>query len=377
MTAAVIPIAEATPRAPLRGAIAELLLAGGITFALFPLAWVARRALGLDAADYAAGFLTFYGAYVINDPHFTVTYFLFYKDARRRALGDAFSRPQRIRYCIAGVLVPAALVLWAALALLRGSAQSIGWMVQLMFLLVGWHYAKQGFGVLNVLLARRGTSLSPRERAAFLAHAYAAWGFAWANPSLPAGEYEEKGVIYAALAHPRWLEITAGSILAVTTVWLAVLLFQRWRRDRSLPLAPLAIFLATIWLWTIYTTIDPLVRYVIPALHSVQYLYFVWLMRRNEARAFEGPPQFGRPAAVRVAALAVSALGLGWLLFHGAPSLFDTARAARLGRHGNFGDLGETPYFAAFYVVVNIHHYFMDYVIWRRENPETRYLRVT
>jgi len=26
-------------------------------------------------------------------------------------------------------------------------------------------------------------------------------------------------------------------------------------------------------------------------------------------------------------------------------------------------------------VVVNIHHYFMDHVIWRRDNPDTRYLR--
>ena len=37
--------------------------------------------------------------------------------------------------------------------------------------------------------------------------------------------------------------------------------------------------------------------------------------------------------------------------------------------------LGATPYFAAFFAFVNIHHYFMDHVIWRRENPETRHLR--
>ena len=37
--------------------------------------------------------------------------------------------------------------------------------------------------------------------------------------------------------------------------------------------------------------------------------------------------------------------------------------------------LGETPYFAAIFVIVSIHHYFMDNVIWRRENPDTRYLR--
>ena len=37
--------------------------------------------------------------------------------------------------------------------------------------------------------------------------------------------------------------------------------------------------------------------------------------------------------------------------------------------------LGETPFFAAFFVVVNVHHYFMDHVIWRRENPDTRFLK--
>ena len=37
--------------------------------------------------------------------------------------------------------------------------------------------------------------------------------------------------------------------------------------------------------------------------------------------------------------------------------------------------LGPTPFFAAIYAFVNLHHYFMDNVIWRRENPLTRYLQ--
>src|SRR5690606_16341592 len=126
------------------------------------------------------------------------------------------------------------------------------WMVQLMYLLVGWHYAKQGFGVLTVLSARRGVRISGRERAAFLANAYAGWAFAWANPAVPAGEYEEKGVVYWALAHPRWLEIAAGSAFAVSCVALALVLFARARRgEPGIPRAPLAGFLVTIWAWTI------------------------------------------------------------------------------------------------------------------------------
>jgi hypothetical protein len=134
-------------------------------------------------------------------------------------------------------------------------------------------------------------------------------------------------------------------------------------------------FLITIWSWTIYSRIDPLVRYAIPALHSLQYLYFVWLMKSRQARAEEGPPAFGQPVSARLGLLAVSALALGWLLFRGAPTFLDDVLGPHPRRWAALGPLGATPYFAAFFVVVNIHHYLMDYVIWRRDNPETRYLR--
>jgi hypothetical protein len=374
-----LPASKAPSRAarPLAG-FAEFLLVGGATLFLFPLAWLLRRSLGADSADYAVGFTAFYGAYVVNDPHFAVTYFLFYRDVRRRAFGADVPAAQRARYWVAGAVVPAALVAWAIAALTLHAAQSLGWMVQLMYLLVGWHYAKQGFGVLAVLCARRGVAVTPLERTALLAHCFAAWGFAWSNPATVAGEFEEKGVVYFAPAHPRWLELSAGAVLAASTVALALVLAARWRRERRmLPWAPLVGFLITIWSWTIYSTLDPLVQYVIPALHSIQYGYFVWLLKRNEARAHEGPPTFGRPAAVRVGGLAVSALALGWLLFHGAPGFLDAALVPRTPR-GHVPDaMGETPFVAAFFVVVSIHHYFMDHAVWRRENPDTRYLRVT
>src|SRR5215831_3223442 len=161
--------ADATRSARWSG-VGEFLVVGGATLVLLPLLWVLRAGLGLDRADLAAGFTTFYGAYVVNDPHFAVTYLLFYKDARQRAFGSAFEPAQRIRYWIAGLVVPAALAVWGVLALALRSAQALGWMVQLMFLLVGWHYAKQGFGVLTTLWARRGVRMTPRERAVVLGH---------------------------------------------------------------------------------------------------------------------------------------------------------------------------------------------------------------
>jgi hypothetical protein len=373
MTLAAEPIAVARslPRVR-RRALIEFLLVGGVTPLLFLLSWVLRHTVGLDAADLGVGFLFFYGAYVINDPHFAVTYLLFYEDVRARALGSAFTPVQRVRYLVCGFVVPLLLVAWAVAGLALRSPHVLGLLIQLMFLLVGWHYVKQGFGVMTVLSARRGVRFLPRERLAILAHCYAGWADAWASPYDPGKEVEEKGVVYTTIAHPHGLELLTHVVFLATAVVLLVVLVAKWRREGRLPiLTPLTALLATVWVWSIYSSIDPLVIYAIPALHSLQYLYFVWLLKGNETREREGPPWFERAAGARLTLLAVSALGLGWLLFHGAPFALDDLLVPR---HSRFTDLGPTPYFAALFAVVNIHHYFMDHVIWRRDNGKTRYL---
>lgn len=373
MTTAAEPGAGGGPgtRPPRATRLAELALATGFAPLLLPTGWLLRRLAGLDDAEYAAGFLTFHGAHVVNDPHFAVTYLLFYADVRARALGRAFPPLQRARYWLAGAVVPLALAAWAVLAVRAGSAPALGWLMELMFLLVGWHYVKQGFGVLAVLSAREGRPLGPPERRALLAHAYAGWAFAWSNPSAPSREVEEHGVVYRALAHPQGLELVAGAAFALSTAWALGALAARRRRGEALPLGPLAAFAVTVWALTIFTSIDPVFRYFVPAAHSIQYLFFVWLLTRNRARAEEGPPHFGRSVGVRVAARAAGALALGYLLFHGLPGFLDAARGPRPPAPE---DLGPTPWAAALFAVVNIHHYFLDGVIWRRENAETRFL---
>lgn len=366
------------PESAWRARAAEFLLVGGATLVLFPIAWILRGALGLDWAEYGVSFAAFYAAFVINDPHFSVTYLLFYKNVKERALGKAFSPAQRVRYLLAGFFVPAALVGWVVAALTSNSGETMGGLMQLMFFLVGWHYVKQGFGVLMVLSARRGAFFSAIERNVVLFHAFAGWAYAWSSPAEPGGrQFVEKGVVYTALAHPPGLELATGIAFAASTVALAVVIGRKIVVEKKVPpLAPLTGFLVTIWLWTVYSGIDPLMAYVIPGLHSIQYLYFVWLLRKNQARAEEGPPAFGRPVAVRLGILAASALGLGWVLFHGAPTFFDDLFAARTNPDPDaLGSMGPTPYFAAIFAFVNIHHYFMDHVIWRRENPDTRFLR--
>lgn len=372
MTAATLETAHEGGAGSGLGAAAELLAVGGLGLFAFPLAWLLRATLGLSEAELAVGFVFFHAAHFVNDPHFLVTYLLFYRDARRRALDPSIDPAQRRRYVLAGFVVPVVLAAWAVAALAAASAQAIGGMAQAMFLLVGWHYGKQGFGVLVVLAARRGFHFTAPERRAILAHVYAAWAFAWASPASAAGLFEERGVVYWAPARPALLTTLTGGLFALSAVGLVVALGAALRRRGTLPLVPLLGFLVTLWSWTVYSTVDRLVQYAIPALHSLQYLYFVGLLRSNEARAEEGPPTFGPPVRTRLVALAVSSVVLGFVVLRAGPELLDTALA--LGTAPGGEALGPAPVFAVVYVAVNLHHYVMDHVIWRREHAETRWL---
>jgi hypothetical protein len=369
--AALLPAeAKASATTRFRAEALEFLLVGGGSLLLFPLLYCYRHAVGLDESELLIGFLTFHAALLVNNPHFAVTYLLFYRDLRARAFGSVFDGAQRARYLLAGFAVPVGLALWAGFALTDHSAKRIGLLIQLMFLLVGWHYVKQGFGVVTVLSARRGVRFDLFERRAILAHAFAGWLHGRTNPRDPGRASVVDDVLYTSLPHPAGLDQATRLAFVFSALWLIYALARKWRREgRSPPFVPLASFLITVWLWTAFSRLDPLFAYVIPALHSLQYLYFVWLLERNTARAEAGPPAFRSPTRSLVV-LAASAVALGWFLFRGLPGALDS----RLVLWDSLDPLGTTPYLAAISAFVNIHHYAMDAVIWRREVPETRYL---
>lgn len=359
----------------LAGAL-ELLLAGGGTLLVLPLCWWLRAALGLDEGELLVGAAMFHAASLINDPHFSVTYLLFYRDARARALGPAYRGAQRLRYWLVGVAAPAVLVAWAGWAIARGSSAALGAMIQLMFVLVGWHYVKQGFGVLAVLSARRGVRWTLGERRVVLAHCLAGWAYAWASPFDPGTRSVVHGVLYTTWPHPPGLLLVTRAFFFASALALFAMVARKWRREGRFPaLGPLVCFLVSVWMWTVYTRLDPLLAYIIPALHSLQYLYFVGLVSRGRAREAAGPPSFRGSVGRQLGVLGLSAIALGWLLLRGVPAWLDSVLVLTAGSDARaMTAIGPSPYLAAFTAVVNLHHYFMDSVIWRREDAETRFL---
>jgi hypothetical protein len=371
---ATAPTLARAPRA--WGGVVEFLVTGGGTLVLLPLCLWCQRSLGLERSELLIGLWAFHAASLINDPHFAVTYLLFYRSMKQRALGDVLGSAQRVRYWVVGAVVPVVLAGWAGWAVAADSARGLGLLIQLMFFLVGWHYVKQGFGTLMVLSARRALRFGPNERRLILLHCLAGWLYAWSSPIDLGTKSVVQGVFYTSLAHPRGLELLTRIGFGATALALALMLVVKRRREgRWPPLSGLSGLVVSIWLWTVFSRLDPLLAYMIPALHSLQYLYFVALLTRNAAREEQGPPSFKGNVVLRLSTLAGCAVALGWLLLRGVPGWLDGALALpEASDPGEMAAIGPTPYLAAFVTFVNIHHYFMDYVIWRREQPETRHL---
>jgi len=95
-----------------------------------------------------------------------------------------------------------------------------------------------------------------------------------------------------------------------------------------------------------------------PMFHSLQYLAFVYKMEDTRLRA---EPHRELKATVLVTGLVMA----GWLAFEMVPNTLDTAL-------GTFGAWHMFFFFTAAMLFINVHHYFIDNVLWRFKDPEVR-----
>ena len=110
---------------------------------------------------------------LINQPHFAHSYQMFYRKFRSKAFGSSYARALRLRYIFAGLVIPTVLVAFLAIGTLIAvrtkSTETLGYALNLMFFLVGWHYVKQGYGILIVDSVQKKLPFSERTQNAYCA----------------------------------------------------------------------------------------------------------------------------------------------------------------------------------------------------------------
>ncbi|MDX1423261.1 MAG: hypothetical protein R3322_08990 [Kiloniellales bacterium] len=319
-------------------------------------------------------------ANVLNHPHFANSYQIFYRNFRRKLLGPDYGPVLRLRYFVAGLLVPAALIGFFAVSLQRGDARMLGLGGNLMLFLVGWHYVKQGYGMLIVDSVLKRRFFAPHEKKILLANAYACWILYWLLANWLVSEHALQGLTYYSFAVPAGLVYAAMAAAGATgAAALAVLARKCAKEGAKAPINGVVAYLVTLYLWVLFGRLDPLLLLLVPAFHSLQYLVVVWRFQLNyessRADAAERPGEgrlarFAPPtAALRFAAFVTIGVALGYVGFWGAPQWL-----ASLVPYDQ-DVFGASLYLFVFWIFINVHHYFLDNVMWRRENPDTgRYL---
>ena len=236
----------------------------------------------------------------------------------------------------------------------------------IMFLTVGWHYSKQIFGCVMVYANYDSYPISLLQRriikfcvfgVAFYSFCYLS--FHWRSFTLFGGVYNLMGISITELAPPKILERLASLLVwAGIPSFLYFVVYVNYKKLKKWPSWNFLIPLLAFYIWWI--PLFPQAEFylmLVPFFHSLQYLAFSYRMEKKEVEKSSRPFfQF----SIRTLGL----LLLGFLVFEAIPGLLDSHLGAQLGISIFFT-------FAAM-VFINIHHFFLDSILWRFADSNTR-----
>lgn len=361
--------AAAKPQKYLFGPVADFLMLGGSAFLILPVLFV----VPLEYEGPVAATMVVV-AYLVNYPHFAHSYQIFYRNFGRKVAGDGYDRSLQIRYIFAGIAVPLIMVGFFAYGAATADTRLLGYATNAMFFFVGWHYVKQGYGMLMVDAVLKRKFFDDRDKKVLLFNSYAVWILAWlqTNTAVTQGKYY--GLDYYTFAAPAWIADIALLSATASTAATVLMLVNRWRKNGgALPYNGIVAYVASLYLWILIARINPLWLLVVPALHSLQYLAVVWRYQTNVERdghdaardpepkilSFLGPLYRLRVLGFIVGGGALGYLGF-WLIPFVLTALIPYDRQV----------LGSSLFFFIVLIFINVHHYFLDNVMWRRGNPE-------
>lgn len=355
--------------------LVDFMLVGGLSViaALVIFFGIENKAAALPIAALMGFILSDF----INYPHFAHSYQILYSGIWRRILGPDTPGKVRIKYIWAGFVAPAIIGGFLLFAYLREDVRTMSYAANAMLFFVGWHYVKQGYGVMIVLSVIRRIYYTDWEKRLLLLNGYAVWIYSWMALNDSFRGESLFGLNYLAIGIPPLLLTMAGFAAGATTLAVGTVFAQRIIvRGQPVSWGGALGYGCALYLWVIARYIDPIYAIAVPMFHSLQYLLFVWRYQFNKVRfnlhvGDEGsmaraprPSRYLLP--LRFAVFIALGMALGWLGFIGLPGYLDRQLQPDAALWG-------TSVFAFMFIIwINIHHYFIDNVIWRKDNEDVR-----
>jgi hypothetical protein len=335
-----------TPAAPTRPSIinpvVDFLCVGGLSLIVFvPLLLSGRADLVLIGAGAQAWLAT-----MINMPHFMASYRLIYR-----------SREMILRHKWASIYVPAILIIYSALALWdaqRSPALAVI-LVSVSSAYLAWHYTGQVWGMMASYTYLGGARFENSERVLIRTglRILLVWQVTW---------FLYTQLRDPSMIRPVYLLITAG--IGVAFVLGAIGILKMRRRTGKFPPARALVAWLAIFAWYAVMARDPKAIFWVQIAHALQYLAFPVRVEMNRTSE-HGAARSGRVVR-HMLIYGAALLGVSYIMAQALP-------ASAMSVIGNI--FGEEPGRAApilILMIINIHHYFTDGVIWKISNPEVR-----
>jgi len=349
--------------------VIDFLLLGGGSLVLF----VPMMFLDVKTFEPAVAATILFIAHFINSPHFAHSYQIFYRNFRQKAFGQAYSRQLRARYIVAGIVAPATLIAFFAVAFISDSAGILGFSLNIMLFFVGWHYVKQGYGMIIVDSVFKKNFFADREKTILIANAYLCWILSWAALNNAVADRDLFGLTAYSIPVPEFLVVLLGVGTAGTTVLTLTVIARRWYADKPFPFNGTVAYLVTLYLWVLFPALAVPAAFIVlmalatPAAHSLQYLVVVWRYQLNVERdkpaAQHAKNLFTKPVP-RLVYFFIFGVVISFFGFWILPT------ALQLLPLYDRGIFGSQMFLFMFAIFINVHHYFLDNVMWRRENPD-------
>jgi hypothetical protein len=326
----------------------DFLCCGGLSIIGIGVYLLYRLTIGAGStAPFDLGEVTVVAA-LVNWPHFMASYSLLYS-----------SRLQITRHKWASLAVPGVLVGLMLFAVATPAGQQSGrllinetiglGLMLLAHFYLAWHYTGQAWGMVAAFAYVDGVRIDETERRMIRAglRLLLVWHLVWASQDI--GEYY-------AIAVPFDTIFQILGVIGFGTFIFGLLGFRRLRErtGRSPSWRMVSPWLA-IWLWYALIYIEPAAFFWVQISHALQYLIFPIRVELNRHMADRSAALH----ALRAVAYYAVLVAIGMVVFYLPQNLLP---------HGH-PDNNLAGLIAA---SVNIHHYFVDGVIWKIRNPEVQ-----
>ena len=363
----------------------DFLMIGGLSIAIWiPVYFLQDSISQVKLLALAIPALALSLAYWINFPHFMASYKLAYLQGNNFIISNWFQL----------IFVPIALIItvlisfnfWSApisdsgfVFFINGifeavglktriglypdlGSEILGGLVILMFFTVGWHYSKQAFGCMMVYAKLDNYRMESIERNIMRYALLSTWWVTWLYGNCSEGTYPFYGLEVYRLNLPYiWFQ-ASYIIVSLMFFAVAVTLLRIYVRDKKSPSVNFLIPMIALLIWHIPLFEDPQFFYVLALFHSLQYFPFVAKVERTRYKTNNRPK-----ANIRLLFFFAMMMLLGFLSFDYIPNSLDQIRDSSSLYHASF-------FMIAFLIFINIHHYFIDNVLWRFKNKEVRQL---